>query len=105
MKLKEELDNNLKRKQLVDEFLDSKKSCFSIKGSGVDDENRTKFSQILSQVCLLPRILIDPGEAIYCAKFVHILLRIICKIKPTLAFYIPREVLFNTLSYLQCATE
>lgn len=52
----------------------------------------------------MPRILIDPAEAMYCAKFVHTLLRI-SKPKYTYTFYIPRDIIYYTLTYLQCATE
>jgi hypothetical protein len=40
----------------------------------------------------------------FCAKFVHTLIRI-AHCKYTYNFYIPREIIQYTLSYLQCATE
>ncbi|CAD8184298.1 unnamed protein product [Paramecium octaurelia] len=104
-KLQNELDNNKKRQEQFDKCLRDKKHVFSFKEADQAKENyHIKFAQCLSQVCLLPRILIDPAEAIYCAKFVQKMLKI-GKPRYTYTFYVPKEIIYFTFTYLQCATE
>lgn len=104
-KLQTELETNKKRKDQFDNFLVSKKDAFPSNQKFENEKfDHEKFSLLLSQFCILPRILIDPAEAIYCAKFVHMFLKI-SKLKYTCTFYIPKEIIYYTVTFLQCATE
>ena len=67
-------------------------------------ENGPVFATALVQHCLLPRLLIDPAEAIYCAKFLHTIINI-SKLKSSTIFYLMKDVTHTILPFLCCATE
>ena len=67
---------------MFEEFLHSIKEELLIntnaleKDSSKKDDFWNKFIPIFTQTCLLPRMLIEPSEAIYSAKFLITLFRI-----------------------------
>lgn len=58
------------RKKMKETMSDANLSRFEIEFIKTSDENDIqRFAEVFVQVCLLPRMLLDPSEALYCTKF------------------------------------
>jgi len=71
-KLRNEADKYKKRREAVDGFLHGIKDSLN----NLNKENLQSFTPLFVQTCLLPRMLIEPQEALYACKFLFNLYKI-----------------------------
>lgn len=70
----------------------------------LNDETFKKFTPVFIQTCLIPRMTLEPAEAIYCAKFLIKMFKIEQMKRNTIINRIQSIVLL-IYNYLQCSTE